>query len=71
MIKFHLVTFRSLSTFKTVDEILIGTFDQVVKYSENYAASYNTDYFIECSSEQLTAIMRGLKITNVANYQAG
>lgn len=50
-----------------MDLVLIGTFEQVKDYSEQYAISYGSDYYIEQISEQLTPEMSGIEIKNVCN----
>ena len=65
MYNFHLVNFKA--SFKSMDLIVIGTFEQVKLYSENFANSYGSDYYIEQISEQLTPQMAGIEIKNVCN----
>ena len=58
MIKFYLINYRSHSTGKNYDQVVVGTFERAKEYAENFANSYGTDFYIEYSQLEWDGLLQ-------------
>ena len=49
-IKFHLINYRSNTTGRSFDQVVVGTIENAIQFAEAEAYNYNTDFYIEYSS---------------------